>query len=405
MHNIKAARVNKEAKTGQIIKIEQEELNRHLDRVVRGSVEQTLNALLDAEADRLCQATRYERSDKRRDTRAGHYNRKLDTKAGQVNLKVPKLRTLTFETAIIERYRRRESSVEEALIEMYLAGISVRRVEDITEALWGTRVSPATVSNLNKKVYGRIEKWLDAPIEGEFVYVYLDGIWLKRCWAGEVKNISVLVAVGVDQDGYRHMLGAKEGAKEDKESWIAFLRYLKSRGLSGVQLFVSDKCLGLVESLADFYPDAKWQRCVVHFYRNVFTAVPKGKVKDVAAMLKAIHAQEDRQAAEEKIVSVTKKLKAMKLSNAAKIVEQGASETLSYYDFPSQHWRSLRTNNPLERLMREIRRRTRVVGAFPDGQSALMLIAARLRHVAGSKWGMRRYMNMERLKEQITEAV
>ena len=405
MHNIKAAQANKEAKTGQIIKIEQEELNRHLDRVVKGTVEQTLNALLDAEADRLCQATRYERSEKRRDTRAGHYNRKLDTKAGQVNLKVPKLRTMTFETAIIERYRRRESSVEEALIEMYLAGISVRRVEDITEALWGTRVSPSTVSNLNKKVYGRIDKWLDAPIEGEFVYVYLDGIWLKRCWAGEVKNISVLVAVGVDQDGYRHVLGAKEGAKEDKESWIAFMRYLKSRGLRGVQLFVSDKCLGLVELLADFYPDAKWQRCVVHFYRNVFTAVPKGKVKDVAAMLKAIHAQEDRQAAEEKVVAVTKKLKAMKLSNAAKIVEQGASETLSYYDFPSQHWRSLRTNNPLERLMREIRRRTRVVGAFPDGQSALMLIAARLRHVAGSKWGMRRYMNMERLKEQQTEAV
>jgi putative transposase len=295
--------------------------------------------------------------------------------------------------------------VEEALIEMYLAGISVRRVEDITEALWGTRVSPSTVSNLNKKVYGRIDKWLYAPIEGEFVYVYLDGIWLKRCWAGEVKNISVLVAVGVDQDGYRHVLGAKEGAKKDKESWIAFMRYLKSRGLRGVQLFVSDKCLGLVESLADFYPDAKWQRCVVHFYRNVFTAVPKGKVKDVAAMLKAIHAQEDRQAAEEKVVAVTKKLKAMKLSNAAKIVEQGASETLSYYDFPSQHWRSLRTNNPLERLMREIRRRTRVVGAFPDGQSALMLIAARLRHVAGSQWGMRRYMNMERLKEQQTEAV
>ena len=405
MHNIKAGRANKEAKTSQIIKIEQEELNRHLDRVVRGTVEQTLNALLDAEADRLCQASRYERSDKRKDTRAGHYNRKLDTKAGQVNLKVPKLRTLTFETAIIERYRRRESSVEEALIEMYLAGISVRRVEDITEALWGTRVSPSTVSNLNKKVYGRIKKWLDAPIEGEFVYVFLDGIWLKRCWAGEVKNISVLVAIGVDQDGYRHVLGAKEGAKEDKESWMAFMRYLKARGLRGVQLFVSDKCLGLVESLADFYPDAKWQRCVVHFYRNVFTAVPKGKVKDVAAMLKAIHAQEDRQAAEEKVVAVTKKLKAMKLSNAAKIVEQGASETLSYYDFPSQHWRSLRTNNPLERLMREIRRRTRVVGAFPDGQSALMLIAARLRHVAGSKWGMRRYMNMERLKEQITEAV
>jgi len=331
------------------------------------------------------------------------FPRKLDTKAGQVKLKVPKLRTLPFETAIIERYRRRENSVEEALIEMYLAGISVRRVEDITEALWGTKVSPSTVSNLNKKVYGRIEKWLNEPIEDQFVYVFLDGIWLKRCWAGEVKNVSVLVAIGVDQYGYRQVLGIKEGAKEDKESWIAFMRYLKERGLSGVELFVSDKCLGLVESLVDFYPEAKWQRCVVHFYRNVFTVVPKSKVKNVAAMLKAIHAQEDRVAAEEKVAAVVKKLNELKLTQAAGIVEQGAAETLSYYAFPSQHWRSLRTNNPLERLMREIRRRTRVVGAFPDGKSALMLVAARLRHVAGTKWGARRYMNMDRLKEQQLE--
>ena len=399
MHNSKPGRSNKEAKAGQIIRIEQDQLNKHLDKVVRGTVERTLNELLDAEADRLCQAGRYERTEARKDTRAGHYSRKLETKAGQVKLKVPKLRTLTFETAIIERYRRRESSVEEALIEMYLAGISVRRVEDITEALWGTRVSPSTVSNLNKKVYGRIERWLNAPIEGQFVYVFLDGIWLKRCWAGEVKNVSVLVAIGVDQYGYRQVLGIKEGAKEDKESWIAFMRYLKSRGLRGVELFISDKCLGLVESIVDFYPKAKWQRCVVHFYRNVFTVVPRSKVKEVAAMLKAIHAQEDREAAEEKVTAVVKKLKKKKLFEAAKLVEQGASETLSYYAFPSQHWRSLRTNNPLERLMREIRRRTRVVGAFPDGRSALMIVAARLRHVAGTKWGTRRYMNMERLKE------
>jgi len=403
MENSKSLRESKERKAGQIIRIEQEQLTKHLDTIVRGTVEETLNAMLDAEADRLCQAGRYERTQKRQDTRAGHYKRKLDTKAGQVELQVPKLRTLSFETAIIERYRRRESSVEEALIEMYLAGVSVRRVEDITEALWGTRVSPGTVSNLNKKVYDRIEQWIHEPIEGEYTYVFLDGIWLKRCWAGEVKNVSILAAIGVDQDGYRHVLGVQEGAKEDKESWTRFLRYLKSRGLQGVKLFVSDKCLGLVESLADFYPEAQWQRCVVHFYRNVFTAVPKGRVKEVAAMLKAIHAQEDRQAAEEKITAVTKKLKGMKLSNAAKIVEEGAKETLSYYDFPSQHWRSIRTNNPLERLMREIRRRTRVVGAFPDGQSALMLVAARLLHVSGTKWGTWQYLNMGRLTENAAE--
>jgi transposase-like protein len=169
MNNTKNTVERKDGKTGQIIRIEQEQLTRHLDQVVRGTVEETLNALLDAEADQLCQAGRYEHSKKRKDIRAGHYTRKLDTKAGQVELRVPKLRTLGFETAIIERYRRRESSVEEALIEMYLAGVSVRRVEDITEALWGTRVSPGTVSNLNKKVYARIEEWINAPIDGEYV--------------------------------------------------------------------------------------------------------------------------------------------------------------------------------------------------------------------------------------------
>jgi hypothetical protein len=180
------------SRLGNVVTIDDERIKSHLDRVVRGSVEETLNALLDAEADRLCNAERYERSEARRDRRAGHYERKLQTKAGEVKLRIPKLRAQTFETAIIERYRRRESSVEEALIEMYLAGVSVRRVEDITEALWGTRVSPSTVSELNKKIYGTIEAWRNRPIDGEHPYVYLDGIVLKRCWAGEVRNVSLL---------------------------------------------------------------------------------------------------------------------------------------------------------------------------------------------------------------------
>ena len=196
-----------------VITIDDERIKSHLDRVVRGTVEETLNALLDAEADRLCNAQRYERSEARRDTRAGHYERGLQTKAGEVRLRVPKLRQQTFETAIIERYRRRESSVEEALIEMYLAGVSVRRVEDITEALWGTRVSPSTVSDLNKKIYGTIEAWRNRPIEGEHPYVYLDGIVLKRSWAGEVRNVSLLVAIGVNESGYREILGICEGRR------------------------------------------------------------------------------------------------------------------------------------------------------------------------------------------------
>ena len=388
----------------KVIRIDEAQVQAHLSEMVRSSVEETLNALLDAEADRLCQAKRYERTAARQDTRAGSYPRELHTKAGEVTLKVPKLRTLPFETAIIERYQRRETSVEEALIEMYLAGVSVRQVEDITEALWGTRVSPSTVSELNKKIYVQIEAWRNRPLEGRYPYVYLDGLWLKRSWGGEVRNVSVLVAIGVNEQGYREVLAAAEGSKEDKASWTAFLRHLKERGLAGVKLLVSDKCLGLIENLAEFYGEARWQRCVVHFYRNVWTAVPSGKVREVAAMLKAIHAQEDREAARQKADAVVVKLQQMKLAQAAQLVRDGIEETLSYYEFPREHWRCLRTNNPLERIMREIRRRTRVVGAFPDGQSALMLVAARLRHIAGTKWGTRRYLDMERLKETATLA-
>ena len=243
-----------------------------------------MNALLEKEADELCGASRYERSPERLDTRAGHYVRQLETKAGEVTLKMPKLRTLKFETAIIERYKRRESSVEEALIEMYLAGVSVRRVEDITEALWGTKISASTVSELNQKVYVKIEEWRNRPIEGEHPYVFVDGIYLKRSWGGEVRNVAVLVAIGVNRAGFREILGVAEGTKEDTESWRAFWKYLKARGLKGVRMVISDKCLGLVESLAECYPEALWQRCMVHFYRNVFTAVRSTKVADVAVI-------------------------------------------------------------------------------------------------------------------------
>ena len=384
---------------GKIIQIDEEQIKGHLDEMVRGTVEEMLNGLLDAEAEQLVGAGRYERSAERQDTRAGHYDRNFDMKVGRIKLQMPKLRKLTFETSIIERYKRRESSIEEALIEMYLAGVSVRRVEDITEALWGTRVSPETVSNLNKKIYGQIDTWRNRPLEGSHPFVYLDGIWLKRSWGGTVENVSVLVAIGVNSEGYREIIGVVEGAKEDKESWKNFLRHLKDRGLKGIQMVISDKCLGLVEALGEFYPDAKWQRCVVHYYRNVFSVVPKGKVKEVAAMLKAIHGQEDHQAAQEKADQVALRLDGMKLSSAAKLVREGIEETLSYMSFPREFWRRIRTNNPMERIMREIRRRTRVVGCFPDGHSALMLVAARLRHIASSKWGSGVYLNMKRLYE------
>src|SRR5262249_25664433 len=294
------------------LRVDEGKLRNHVDEVVRSSVEETLNGLLDAEADEICRAQRYERSADRVDGRAGHYERKLETKAGEGKLRIPKLRRLPFETAIIERYKPREGSVEEALVEMYLAGVSVRRVEDITEALWGTRVSSGTVSRLNQKIYHHIEAWRNREIVGEFPYVYLDGVVLKRSWAGEVRNISVLIAIGVATDGYRQILGVAEGEKEDLEGWRGLLRHLKDRGLKGTRLIISDACGGLVEATGEVFPNTDWQRCVVHFYRNVFSHVPNRKVAEVARMLKAIHAQESHRAAQSKAMEIVARLKEMK---------------------------------------------------------------------------------------------
>ncbi len=348
----------------RIIQLNEGAIKDELKELVRGSMEETLNDLLEKEAQELTQAARYERTEARQGYRSGHYSPNLTTTSGEVTLKMPRLKRIPFETAIIERYRRREISVEEALVEMYLAGVSVRRVESITEALWGSRVSAGTVSELNKKVYVRIEEWR-RPLQGKCPYVYLDGIYLKRNWGGEYENVAVLVAMAVNQDGCREVIGAAEGMKEDKESWLNFLKSLKQRELDGTQLFIGDKCLGLLEAVHETFPASKFQRCTVHFYRNIFSVTPRSKVKLVAAMLKAIYAQEDKANAAEKARAVVGKLREMKLKEAADKVEQGVLETLTYMHFPREHWTKIHSNNAIERLNREIRRRTRVLVRSP----------------------------------------
>ena len=382
----------------KIVQLNEEIIKGELKELVRSSVEETLNNLLEQEAKALTNAAKYERTEAREEYRAGHYQRNLTTTSGNVKLKVPKLKGASFETAIIERYRRRESSVEEALIEMYLAGVSVRRVEDITEALWGSKVSPSTISELNKKAYVHIEDWRNRPLKGsKYPCVYVDGIYLRRNWGGEYENVVILVAIAVNEDGYREVIGAAEGMQEDKTSWVSF-QWLKGRGLNGVQLIVGDKCMGMLEAVGEVFSEAKYQRCIVHFYRNVFSAVPRSKMKLVAKMLKAIHAQESKAASRVKAKQIVAALKEMKLKEAAAKVENGIEETLTYADFPFEHWTRIRTNNVIERLNQEIRRRTRVVGTFPDGNSALMLVCARLRYVAGTQWGNKKYMSMKYLE-------
>lgn len=185
--------------------------------------------------------------------------------------------------------------MEEILIEMYPVGISVLRVEDITEALWGSKVSLATISELNKKAYVHIEAWRNRPLQGgRYPYVYVDGIYLRRNWGGEHENMAILVAITVNEDGYREVLGAAEGMKEDKASWVNFFQWLRGRSLDGAKLVVGDKRLGMLEAVGAVFPEAKYQRCTVHFCRNVFSVTSRSKVKLVAKMLKVIRAQESK---------------------------------------------------------------------------------------------------------------
>ena len=248
--------------------------------------------------------------------------------------------------------------------------------------------------------------WANYAVAPHTVTFVADGVTVKTM---EVEDGYVLTdgdyPAVPEKDGYREVLGAAEGMKEDKASWVSFFQWLRGRGLEGVKLIVGDKCLGMLEAVGEVFPEAKYQRCVVHFYRNVFSVVPKSKVKNVAKMLKAIHAQESKKASREKAAAVDTELKAMKLPEAAKKVAAGIEETLTYCDFPSEHWTKIRTNNVIERMNREIRRRTRVVGAFPDGNSARMLVCARLRHVAGTQWGSKKYMNMKHLEAMETETL
>ncbi|WP_267326966.1 IS256 family transposase [Bifidobacterium longum] len=390
----------------QILQVDQAMLETTLDRMVRKSVEETLNAMLDAEADEITGAARYERSGERKAYRAGHYERDLTVKAGKMSLKVPKLKGAVFESAVIERYRRREESVEEALIDMYLAGVSTRQVDDVSQLLWGDRMPSQTLSDKLKKVYADIDEWRGRPLEQDYPYLFMDGVWHKRCWGGAVENVSILVAVGVGMDGRREVLSVAEGMKEDSESWREFIKGMLARGLKGVRLVTGDRCAGLVAAVNELLPGARYQRCMVHFERNILAKV-NPKNRDWAAdALKAIFSMESRDKALEKAESVAKDMEARKLREAAKCLREGIGETTTYLldDYPREHRRRIRTNNMIERLNREIRRRTRVVGSFPDGRSALMLICARVRYVTSSEWSTRRYLDMSRLGENVQSA-
>ena len=387
------------ARPAEIIQFDQAMFETKLDAMVRDKVEQIVNAMLDEEADLIANAARYERSDGRKAYRAGHYARRFTVKAGRLGLKVPKLKGALFESAVIERYRRREQSVEESLIDMYLAGVSTRRVDDISQLLWGERMPSQTLSDKLRKVYDQIDEWRNRPLGGEYPYVFMDG----------VRRQALMGRVGREREragrhrrgrhgppgGHRRGRGHEGGQGQPGQ----FIRSMIERGLKGVRLVVGDRCAGLVATVGEMLPQARYQRCMVHFMRNVLSKVPPTHREWASAAPEAIFAMESRASALAKAEEVAREMESRRLKAAASCLREGIGETTTYLldEYPPEHRRRIRTNNMIERLNREIRRRTRVVGSFPDGRSALMLICARIRYVTANDWSSRRYLDMSRL--------
>ena len=378
-----------------------------LDAMVRDKVEQIVNAMLDEEADLIANAARYERSDGRKAYRAGHYARGFTVKAGRLALRIPKLKGAVFESAVIERYRRREQSVEESLIDMYLAASSpgawTTSASCCGESACPRRRSPTS----SRGCTIRSTNGANRPLDSEYPYVFMDGVWHKRSWGGGVENVSVLVAIGVDADGRREVIGVAEGMKEDKAGWEQFIRSMIERGLKGVRLVVRRQVRRTGRQPSTLCsPRRGTSGAWCTSCANVLSKVPPTHREWASAALKAIFAMESRASALAKAETVASEMETRKLRAAANCLREGIGETTTYLldEYPAEHRRRIRTNNMIERLNREIRRRTRVVGSFPDGRSALMLVCARIRYVTANEWSTRRYLDMSRLNDRLMEA-
>lgn len=381
-----------------------EELARQdLETRVREGVKALLEQILEEEMTQHLGASCYQRSPSRRGQRNGNYERDLVTGVGTLRqLRVPRDRAGTFQTELFERYRRMTGSVEEAILEMYLQGVSTRKVAAVTEALSGKRVGKDAVSRITARLEEQVQVWRERQLEEEYPYLYLDATYLKANWGGKVVSVALLVAVGVNAQGYRELLAVEAAPEEQAAAWQNLLRGLVDRGLKGVQLVISDNHEGIKAAVAQELPGVAWQRCVVHFERNVLAHVPDHAKGEVASDLKAVFAMRRRETAEALAQELIERW-GKAFPRAVEVFARGIADALVYLDFPSAHHRRIRTTNGLERLFREIKRRTRVVGVFPNERSLVVLTTVVGLRVS-EEWALRRYLDMSLLEaqEQIT---
>ncbi len=365
---------------------------------VRQGVKAVLEEVLEEEMAEHLKAGYRELTPTRRGERNGYYQRNLVTPAGKIErLEVPRDREGEFVTEVFERYKRMTGDVEEAVLEMYLSGISVRKIAGVTDALSKVRIGKDAVSRIASRLEEQQKEWRGRSLEEKsYPYLYLDATYLKVRWGARVTNMALLACVGVDEEGFREVLAAEVAGTEKGAAYASVLRGLIDRGLHGVCLVVSDDHEGIKAAVAGELPGAEWQRCVVHFERNVLAHVPATSMAEVAEDIKAIF-KVRRQKTAKALAEEFVELYGGRFPKAVSVFEAGIGDALTYLSYPGSHHARIRTTNMLERLFKEVKRRTRVVGVFPNERSAATL-ATEIVLRSSEQWALKRYLTMDALE-------
>jgi transposase-like protein len=366
--------------------------------LLRAMVKTFAEALMSAEADAVCGAPYGQRSDERVNSRNGYRAREWDTRAGTVELAIPKLRTGSyFPDWLLQHRRRAEQALVSVVATSYLLGVSTRRVEKLVEQLGVKQLSKSQVSEMAALLDAQVEAFRNRPLDsGHYTFVWLDALVIKVREGGRTVNVHALIAVGVNADGGREVLGLDVCSDEDGAGWLAFLRSLTARGLSGVKLVISDAHRGLVSAVGAALPGAAWQRCRTHYLRNLLAKVPKTAQPWVATLVRTVFDQPDADAVRAQYTRAVTTIEA-KFPAAAEHLDDARADLLAFTAFPREIWRQIWSNNPQERLNKEVRRRTDVVGIFPNRAAIIRLVGAVLAEQTDEWTESRRYMGLELL--------
>jgi transposase-like protein len=368
-----------------------------LESRVREGVKAVLEEVLQEEMTEHLKAGYRELTPARKGERNGHYTRNLLTPAGKIErLEVPRDREGEFVTEVFERYKRMTGSVEEAILEMYLSGVSTRKIAGITDALSRVRIGKDVVSRIAKRLEEQQRAWRERRLEKAYPYLYLDATYLKVNWGTSVTNLALLACVGVDEEGFREVLAVEVAGGEKSAAYASLLRGLLDRGLKGVRLVISDDHEGIKAAVSGELPGVEWQRCVVHFMRNVLSHVPAKAMREVAEDLKAIF-KVRREKTARTLAGEFVELHGKSFPKAVSVFESGIGDALRYLRYPGSHHARIRTTNVLERLFKEVKRRTKVVGVFPNETSAAIL-ATEIMLRSSEEWALKRYLTMDALE-------